>query len=100
MESFCGVIEGSVVYIVDGRCKLVACDGGYNKIGVPCLSFGEVGGACFFSGGSGGGGVDQILGRSSRQDVKCGPIALKVEDRVLEEAEVSFSVSPRARNGH
>jgi hypothetical protein len=28
------------------------------------------------------------------------PCALKVEDRVLEEAEVSFSVSPRARNGY
>jgi hypothetical protein len=28
------------------------------------------------------------------------PVALKVEDRVLEEAEVFFSVSPRARNGH
>jgi hypothetical protein len=27
-------------------------------------------------------------------------IALKVKNRVLEEAEMSFAISPRARNGH
>jgi hypothetical protein len=96
VESFCGVIKGNVVYIVNGRLELVACDGGYDEVGVPCLLFGEVGGACLFAGGSGGRGVDQILGGSCRWDVECGPIALKV----LKEAKLSFSMSPRARNGH
>jgi hypothetical protein len=46
VESFCGVIKGSIVYVIDGRRKLVACDGGYGEVGFPCLSFGEVGGTC------------------------------------------------------
>jgi hypothetical protein len=53
-----------------------------------------------FAGGSSGRGVDSMLGGSSHRDDKCGPVALKVEDRVLEEAEVSFTVFPRARNSH
>jgi hypothetical protein len=97
---FSGVIEGRVVYIIDGCHELVVCDGGYDKVGVPCLVFGKIGGSCLFAGGSSGGGIGKILGGSSRWYDECGPIALKVEDRVLEEAGVSFSVSPRARNGH
>ncbi len=87
VESFCGIIEGSVVYVINGHHKMVACDGGYNKVGVPCLLFGKVGGTCLFAGRSGGGGVDRILGGSCHRDVKCGPVALKVEDRVLEEGQ-------------
>ncbi len=70
IKSFCGVIKGSVVYVVDDCHELVACDGGYNKVGVPRLSFGKVGGTCLFAGGSGGWGIDGILGRSCRRDVK------------------------------
>ncbi len=100
IESFCGVIKGGVVYVVDGRRKLVACDGDYDVIGVPRLLFGKVGGTCLFVGGSGSGGVDGILGGSCRRYVECGSVVLKVEGMVLEEAKVSFSVFPRARNGH
>jgi hypothetical protein len=99
IESFCGVIKGGVVYIVDGRRKLVMCDGGYNKVGVPCLSFSKVGGAFLFAGRSSGRVVDRIFGGGCCRDVKCSPVALKVEDRVLEEVKVSFSMSTRAQNG-
>ncbi len=99
VESFSGVIKGGVVYVVDGHRKLIVCDGGYDKVGVPCLAFGKVVGLCLFACGSGG-GVDGILGGGSHWDDKCSPVALKVDDRVLEEAKVSFTVSPRARNGH
>jgi hypothetical protein len=73
IESFCGVIEGGVVNVVNGHRKLVACDGGYDKVGVPHLLFGKVGGTCLFVGRSGGGGIDRTLGGSCRRDVKCGP---------------------------
>ncbi len=82
VESFYGVIEGGVVYAIDGHCKLVACDGGYNKVGVPRLLFGKVGGTCLFGGRSGGGSIDGILGGSCCRDVECCPIVLKVENRV------------------
>ncbi len=100
IESFCGVIKGDVVNVVDGCRVLVTCDSGYVEVDVPRHLFSKVGGKCLFAGGSSGGGIDGILGESCRWDVKCGPVALKVEDRVLEDAKVSFSVSPRARNGH
>ncbi len=100
IESFCGVIEGGIVDIVDGHRELAVCDGGYDEVGVPCHLFGKVVGTCLFAGGSGGGGVYGILGGRCFWDAKCGPVALKIEDRVLEEAKVSFYVSPRARNGH
>ncbi len=100
VESFCGVIKGGVVNVVDGCRKLVVCDGGHDKAGVLRLLFGKVSGMCLFPDGSGGRGIDGILGGSCRWDVKCGPIVLKVEDSVLEEAKVSFYVSPMARNGH
>ncbi len=64
VESFCGVIKGSVVYVVGGRRELVVCDGGYDKGGAPRLLFGKVSGTCLFAGRSVGGGVDGILGGS------------------------------------
>jgi hypothetical protein len=100
IESFSGVIKCGIVDIIDGRCKLVVCDGGHNKVGVPCFLFGEVGCSCLFAYRSSGGGVDGILGGNGHGNGERGPVALKVEDRVLEEAKMSISVSPRARNGH
>ncbi len=44
--------------------------------------------------------IDWILGRRRGGHNECGAIALKVKNRVLEEAKMSFAVSPRARNGH
>ncbi len=82
VESIYGVIEGGVVYVIDGHCKLVACDGGYDKVGVPRLLFGKVGGTCLFAGRSGGEGIDGILGGSCCRDVECHPVVLKVENRV------------------
>ncbi len=31
---------------------------------------------------------------------ECGAFALKVKNKVLEEVEMSFAMSPRAKNGH
>jgi hypothetical protein len=43
-------------------------------------------------------GLDGILRESGHGDDACCPVALKVEDRVLNEAKMSFTLSPRARN--
>ena len=48
----------------------------------------------------GGRWIDWILGQCRGGHGKCSAIALKLKNRVLEEAEMSFTVSPRARNGH
>ncbi len=40
VESFCGVIKGGVVYIINGCRKMVACDSGYNEVSVPRILFG------------------------------------------------------------
>ncbi len=79
---------------------MVTCDGADDDVGIPHLSFGEVGGtSCFVCRGSGR-WIDWILGRRHGGHNKCGAVLLKVKNRVLEEAEMSFTVSPRARNGH
>jgi hypothetical protein len=100
VETFGGVIERGVEYIINGSQKLVAGDGCYDQVGIPGPLSSKAGGVGCFAGRSSSGGVDGILRGSGCGDDKRDPIALKVEDRVLEEAEMSFAVSPRARNGH
>ncbi len=79
---------------------MVAGDGCHDQVCIPGLSFGKVDSAGCFVGGSSSRGIDGILRGSGHGDDKCFPVALIVEDRVLEEAEMSFTLSPRARNGH
>ncbi len=74
IESFFGVIKCGIVYVLDDCCKMVMCDGGCDKVDVPRLLFGKVGGMCLFAGGSGGRGVDGILGGSCHRDVECSPV--------------------------
>ena len=94
------VVKHGVVNVVDGCRKLVAGDGCHNQVCIPGLSFGKVDSAGCFVGGSSSRGIDGILRGSGCGNDKCCPIVLKVEDRVLEEAKMSSTVSPRARNGH
>ncbi len=42
VETFGGVIEPRIVDVVDGGGKLIACDGGHDKIRVPRFAFGDV----------------------------------------------------------
>ncbi len=71
-----------------------------DDVGIPCLLFGEVGGMSCFACRGGGRWIDWILGRCHSGHDECSAIALKLKNRVLEEAEMSFTVSPRARNGY
>ena len=100
VEAFGWVVEGRVVDVIDRRGKLVARDGGNNEVGVPRLAFGEVGSTGCFACRCGRRCIDGIIRGSGGWDVKSGAIALEIEHWVLEEPEVSFSVSPRARNRH
>jgi hypothetical protein len=95
-----GVVKRSVVNVVDGCRKLVAGDGCHDQVGIQGLLSGKVGSVGCFMGKSSSRGIDGILRGSGHGDYKHGPIVLKVEDRVLEEAKMSSTVSPRARNGH
>ncbi len=78
VEAFGGIVEGYVVSVVDGRCKLVACDGGHDQVCVPCLAFGEVGGSSRFTCRCGRRWIDGIVGRSGGRDDKSGAVLLKV----------------------
>ncbi len=75
-------------------------DGRNDKLSVPCFLFGKVGCLCCFAGRNRGGSIDGVIGWGCRWDGECRAVALQVEDRILEEAEVSFAMTPGARNGH
>ncbi len=53
-----------------------------------------------FACGGGSGWIDWVVRGSVGRDCEGCSIALEIKNRVLEEAEMSFSVSPWARNGH
>jgi hypothetical protein len=89
-----------MIYIIDSRCELVACDGAYNDVGIPCLAVSKVGGLSCFLRGCGSRWIERIFRWREGQNGECGAIALEVKNWVLEEAEMSFSVSSRARNSH
>jgi hypothetical protein len=100
IKSLGGIIESSIIHVVNGRSKLVACDGVDDDVGIPRLSFGKVGSMSCFACRGGSRWIDWILGRCCGGHDECGAVGLKVKNRVLEEAEMSFTMPPRARNGH
>ncbi len=67
---------------------------------VPRLTFGKVRGPSRFTCGGGGGWIERVVRWSFVRDGEGSAVALEIKNRVLEEAEVSFVVAPRARNGH
>ena len=79
---------------------MVACDGANNDVGIPCLAVGKVGGSSCFSRRCGSRWIEWIFRWRNGRNNECGAVALEVQNWVLEEAKMSFSVSPRARNGH
>jgi hypothetical protein len=100
LETLGGIVEQGIIYVVNCRCKLVACDGADDDVGIPCLAVGKVGSSSCFLRGCGSRWIERIFRWSSGQNDECGAVALEVKNWVLEEAKISFSVSPRARNGH
>ncbi len=100
VEALGGVVESSVVYVVNGGGKLVACDGCNDEVGVPGLLFCKVGGSCCFVSWDCGWWIDRIVGGSGRGDGESCAVALEVKDWVLEEAKMAFAMTPGARNGH
>ncbi len=98
--SFGWVIECSIVDVVNRGRELITCDVCIVKVSVPYFLFGKVGCSCCFVGRNHGGSVDGVIGWGCRRDGKCHAVVLQVEDRMLEEAKVSFAVIPGARNGH
>ncbi len=77
-----------------------ACDGADDDVGIPCLAVGKVGGSSCFSCRCGSRWIERILRWHGGWNGECSAVELEVKNWVLEEAEMSFSVSPRARNGH
>ncbi len=69
VETFGGVIKFCIINIVNGRCKLVACDGADDDVCVPCLALGKVGSSSSFVSRSSGGQIDGIFRR--RRARKC-----------------------------
>ena len=100
IETLGGIVKRGIIYVVNCRRKLVACDGADNDVGIPCLAVGEVDSSSCFLRGCGSRWIEQIFGRRVSRNSECGAVVLEVKNWVLEEAEMSFSVSPRARNGH
>ena len=72
VEALSGVVKSRVIYVVDGCCELVACDGGNDEIGIPRFLFDEVGGACCFAGRECSRCVDGIIGQRRVGDVDVG----------------------------
>jgi hypothetical protein len=62
VETLGGVIKNGVVDVVNRHCKLVASDGEYPLVGVPCLACGSVGGMQFLTFGCCGAGWDDWVG--------------------------------------
>ncbi len=100
VETLGGILERGIIYVVDSRLKLVRCDGANNDVGIPCLAVGKVGNSSCFLCGCSSRWIERIFRWRDDQNGECGTGALEVKNWVLEEAETSFSVSPRARNGH
>ncbi len=82
------------------RPQIDCCDGRDDKVSVPRFLFSKVGCLCCFAGRNCGRSVDGVIGWGCHGDGECCTVALQVEDWILEEAEVSFAVTPGARNGH
>ncbi len=69
IETFGGVIEFCIIHIVNGCCKLVACDCVDDDVCVPCLALGKVGCPSCFTCRSSSGRIDGIVKR--RHARKC-----------------------------
>ncbi len=63
VETFGGAIEFCIAHIIDGRCKLVACDCADDDVCVPCLALGKVGSSSGFTHRSSSGRIDGIVRR-------------------------------------
>ena len=100
IETLGGIVKHGSIYIIDSCHKLVVCDGANNDVSIPCLAVGKVGGSSCFLRGCGSRWIERIFRWRNGRNGECSAIALEVKNWVLEEAEMSFSVSPRARNGH
>ncbi len=100
VEALCGVDERCIVDVVNGCRELIAGDGGNNQVSVPHLVFGKVCSPSHFASGCRGRCVGGVFRRSSRGNGESRPVALKIKDGNLEEAQVSFAMAPWARNGH
>ncbi len=85
---------------MDCGCKLIARDGRDNKVSVPRFLFRDCGCLCCFAGRNRGESIDGVIGWGCHGDGECRAAALQVEDWILEEAKVSFAMTPGARNGH
>ncbi len=100
VETLGGIIKHGIIYVVNCCRELVASDGADDDVGIPCLAVGKVGGSSCFLQGCGSRWIEQIFRWHGGRNGECSAVALEVKNWVLEEAEMSFSMSPRARNGH
>ncbi len=100
VETLGRIVQCGIIYAVDCCRKLIACDGVDNDVGIPCLVVSKVGGLSCFLYGCSSRWIERIFRWRSGRNGECSVVALEVKNWVLEEAEMSFSVSPRARNGH
>ncbi len=66
IETFGGVIQFCIIHIINGCCKLVACDCADNDVCVPDLALGKVGSPSRFTSRSSSGRIDGIVRRHQR----------------------------------
>ncbi len=74
VETLGGIVECVIIYIIDCRRELVACDGADNDVGIPCLAVGKVGGLSCFSCGCGSRWIEQYSGGMAAGMVNAAPL--------------------------
>ncbi len=80
IETLSGIVKRGIIYVVNRRRELVACDGADNDVGIPRLAVGKVGGSSCFSRGCGSRWIERILRRRCGQNGECGAVALEVKN--------------------